>query len=291
MTQTELSYLFPATCSLDNQILLIGPSEFRRLQGITIEKSRLFLLVCQGTLSVSINGKGYELTQGLVDLLDTSSLFIGTCSDALEAWALLPTFEFASASLKNLRPGPMVHPQERLNIPILYFTQRETELMLKQLRQLHAVLADENHYYRREMAELYFRSFNLELGNALYHHLKEPDNAPKYIGRQDFITLNFFKLIHEHAVQEHRLNFYAQSLCISEKHLTRIIKEATGKTPYSFICHELLHHAMALLEDNKLSVGEIADILGFSDQAAFCKFFKKQKMISPMAYRKRTEDN
>lgn len=289
MTQTELSYLFPSTCSLGNLVLLISPSDFPRLKGITIEKSRLFLLVCQGAVSISINGKDYELTQGLVDLLDTSSLFISACSNNLKAWGLLPTFEFASASLKNLRPGPMVHPQERLNIPIINFTQQEIELMQKQLQQLQEVLADTSHYYRHEMAELYFRSFNLELGNALYHHLQEADHAPKYISRQDFITLNFFKLINEYAIREHRLNFYAQSLCISEKHLTRIIKEATGKTPYSFICHEILHHAMALLEDNKYSIGEVADILGFSDQSAFCKFFKKQKMISPMTYRKQTE--
>lgn len=286
MTQTELSLLFPPSCSLGSLLLLVPPSDFSRLKGITIEKSRVFLLVCRGSLSISINGRSYELTQGLVDLLDTSSLFIGTSSNDLEAWALFPTFEFASASLKNLRPGPMVHPQERLNIPISDFTPRETALMQKQLQQLQEVLADPQHYYRREMAELYFRSFNLELGNALYHHLKETDDAPKYISRQDFITLNFFRLIHENAIREHRLYFYAQSLCISEKHLTRIIKEATGKTPYSFICHEIVHHAMALLEDNKLSVGEISDILNFSDQAAFCKFFKKQKMQSPMAYRK-----
>lgn len=290
MTQTELSLLFPPSCSLGNQVLLVSPSDFSRLKGITIEKSRLFLLVCQGSLSITINRKGFELTQGFVDLLDTSSLFIGASSSDLEAWALFPTFEFASASLKNLRPGPMVHPQERLNIPILDFTPHETERMRRQLLLLQEILADPHHYYRREMSELYFRSFNLELGNALYHHLKETDEAPKYISRQDFITLNFFKLINENAIREHRLNFYAQSLCISEKHLTRIIKETTGKTPYSFICHEIVHHAMVLLEENKLSVGEIADMLGFSDQAAFCKFFKKQKMMSPIAYRKRAED-
>lgn len=289
MTQTELSNLFSSTCSLGDWVLLVSPSDFFRLKGITIEKSRLFLLVCQGSLSVTINDKNFELTQGLVDLLDTSTLLVGSCSNDLEAWALFATFEFASASLKNLRPGPMIHPQERLNIPIMDFTEKETTLMQRQLQQLKEILADKNHYYQREMAELYFRSFNLELGNALYRHLKEADDAPKYISRRDFVTLNFFKLVNEHAVREHRLNFYAQTLCISEKHLTRIIKETTGKTPYFFICQEIVHHAMALLEDNKISIGEIADTLNFSDQAAFCKFFKKQKTVSPLAYRRRYE--
>lgn len=287
MTQTEFTRIFPSTCSLDNLVLLVSPSDFFRLQGKTVEKSRLFLLVDTGSLSVTINGKNYELSHGLVDLLETSTLLIGSGSADLQAWALFATFEFASASLKSLRPGPMIHPQERLNIPILGFTPEETGRMRRQLQQLHDILADTRHYYRREMAELHFRGFNLELGNALYRHLKENDEAPKYISRRDFITLNFFKLINEHAVREHHLCFYAGHLCISEKHLTRIIRETTGDTPYSFICHELVHHALELLDDHTISIGQIADTLNFSDQASFCKFFKKQKGLSPMAYRKR----
>lgn len=287
MTQAEFTQILPPSCSVGEELLLVPPSEIFRMRGKLIEKSRLFLLVCSGSLSVVINDKKYELTQGLIDLLETSSLLITSYSDDLQAWALFATFEFASSSLKSLRPGPMTHPQERLNIPILGFTQQETGLIAQQLQLLQHTLADTGHYYRREMAELYFRGFNLELGNTLYHHLKETDPQSKYISRRDFITLNFFKLVAEHAVRQHHLCFYADKLCISEKHLTRIIKETTGKTPYTFICHEIVHHAMELLDDHKISVGQISEQLNFADQASFCKFFKKQKHLSPMAYRKR----
>lgn len=279
--------MLPSTCSLDDGVLLVSPSDFFYLRGKSIEKSRLFLLVCRGTLPITINGKDYELAQGLVDLLDNSTLFIGSGSDDLQAWALLVTFDFASASLKSLRPGPMTYPQERLNIPILDFSTTETDQLSRQLQLLQAILADTRHYYRRELAELYFRSFNLELGNILYHHLKETDTASRYMSRRDFITLNFLKSVTEHAIQEHHLCFYARELCISEKHLTRIIKGTTGQTPYTFICHELVHRAMELLEDPKTTIGQIAELLNFSDQASFCKFFKKQKQLSPMAYRKK----
>lgn len=286
MTQKELSRMLPPTCSLGDGVLLISPSDFFRLQGKTVEKSRLFLLVCRGTLQVSISGQHYELSLGLVDLLETSTLLIGNGSDDLQAWALFATFEFASASLKSLRPGPMTHPQDRLNIPIMDFTPQETDRLALQLQQLQTILADTHHYYRREMSELYFRSFNLELGNALFRHLKEADTDSKYMTRRDFITLNFLKMVSENAVREHHLCFYAQQLCISEKHLTRIIKSTTGRTPYLFICHELVHRAMELLDDHSISVGQIAETLNFADQASFCKFFKKQRQLSPMAYRK-----
>ena len=46
---------------------------------------------------------------------------------------------------------------------------------------------------------------------------------------------------------------------------------------------------MTLLEDDRISIGQIAERLHFSDQASFCKFFKKQKQISPMAYRRQNK--
>ena len=62
-----------------------------------------------------------------------------------------------------------------------------------------------------------------------------------------------------------------------------------GETPHAVICDEITHQAMALLEDDRIPIGQIAEQLHFSDQAAFCKFFKKQKQISPMAYRRQNK--
>ena len=99
------------------------------------------------------------------------------------------------------------------------------------------------------------------------------------------------KLVSKHFAKEHHIEFYADSLCISIKHLTRVIKEMIGKTPHTVICDEITHQAMTLLEDDSISIGEIAETLHLSDQASFCKFFKKQKKISPMAYRRQNKMN
>lgn len=290
MTQKELSRIFHSQYSMDNLVLIIPPPDFYKLTGIFIEQSRMFLLLVHGQAELQINGKRYEIRNNtFIDLIDTSTFQIESCSPDIQAWCLFATFEFASASLKSLRPGPMIHPLKRLNIPIMDFTTEETLLIQQQLTLLQDILANPDHYYRKELAELYFRSFNLEVGNALFNHLQQIDNTSPNISRKDFITLSFLKLIAQHATQEHHIDFYADNLCISTKHLTRIIKDTTGKTPYSFICDEIIHKAMEMLEDDKIPVGQIAEKLRFSDQASFCKFFKKLKHVSPMAFRKRKE--
>ena len=152
---------------------------------------------------------------------------------------------------------------------------------------MKGTLENPKHYYRQELCETYFRSFSLELGNIMFTHEENMDGAPSYISKRDFVTLNFMKLVSRHFMEEHNIDFYAKALCISNKHLTRVVKEMTGKTPHTVICNELIHQAMAMLEDDSAPVAQIAELLHFSDQAAFCKFFKKHKKVSPMAYRRR----
>lgn len=287
MTQEELSLLFPAVYHMENLILLIPPTELYKLEGSIIEGSRIFVLVCAGSIDIELNDFHCEIkAHSFFDIIETTTIKINKTSTDLQAWCLFVTFEFASESLKNLRPGPLTPFLER-HIPIWNLCQKESCLLEQQLSLLQNALSNTKHYYRKELTELYFKSFSLELGNIMFTHKKDTDDLPSYISKRDFITLNFIKLVSRHFAKEHRIGFYAKSLCLSSKHLTRIVKEMTGKTPHAVICDEITHQAMTMLEDDNIPISHIAEELNFSDQAAFCKFFKKQKKISPMAYRRK----
>lgn len=116
---------------------------------------------------------------------------------------------------------------------------------------------------------------------------KNVEQPASYICKQDLIILNFMKLVSTHFAAEHRLDFYANALCISVKHLTRTVRKMTGKTPHTIICDEILGHALHMLDDDSIPISRIAEELHFADQASFCKFFKAQKKKSPMEYRRR----
>lgn len=288
MTQQELFLLFPKNCYRDGLLLLISPDNFHKLEGNSFEETRLFMLVCEGTLELDLNGKPYQMKgPAFLDIMDTVTVRIDKVGPDLRAWCLFVTFEFASESLKNLRPGPINRLMEKLYIPIWNLSQTESDTLEKQLVLLKETLGNLEHFYRQELSETYFRSFSLELGNIMFIHEANMDDAQPYISKSDFITLNFMKLVSKHSMEKHNIGFYADTLCVSTKHLTRIIKAMTGKTPHTFICNELIHQAMTMLEDDRIPVSLIAEKLHFSDQAAFCKFFKKHKKIAPMAYRRR----
>ncbi len=61
-------------------------------------------------------------------------------------------------------------------------------------------------------------------------------------------------------------------------------------TPKQFLTKRKIDKACQLLSDTDLPVGMIAQTLGFDDQMAFSKVFKKHMELSPSAFRQEQRD-
>lgn len=95
----------------------------------------------------------------------------------------------------------------------------------------------------------------------------------------------FVSLVAEHYRAAHDVFFYADKLCITPRYLSQITDKAVGKSPKQIVADYLMSEARSYLETTRLTVQEIADKLGFSSQALFCKFFKHQSGTSPTEFR------
>lgn len=286
MTTNELMPKFPPACYVNYRILIVNPKEFRRLEGYTIDNSKVFIMVCSGTMDITINGEDHHASSGsFFDCIDITTINIKRCDSNLRAWCLMVTFEFARQSLKNIRLVPFEHLNRPMISDLNILPPKATAVIEQQLTLLAAAVANKEHYFHSEQTELFYKSLCLELGNAIMAISKTRNNVSTKLSRKDFATLNFIKLVSKHFMREHSIKFYAQQLNVSPKHLARMVKELTGKTPHNIISDEITHEAMALLEDDSIPVGRISERLGFYDQAAFCKFFKRQIGISPVEYR------
>lgn len=87
--------------------------------------------------------------------------------------------------------------------------------------------------------------------------------------------------------REHRdVGFYAARACLSPKHFSTVVKQETGYTASYWIQHQVVVEAKMLLHiRHDLSVQAVADLLGFDDQASFCRYFKRGTGLSPSQYR------
>lgn len=102
--------------------------------------------------------------------------------------------------------------------------------------------------------------------------------------RREKLTIEFIDLLQIHFRQHHNLNFYAVRLKVSSKHLSETLKKVTGHTAREMINMALIREAKLLLADKDLKIGTISEMLNFSDQFSFSKFFKRMTSLSPMAY-------
>lgn len=85
-----------------------------------------------------------------------------------------------------------------------------------------------------------------------------------------------------------KLQDVAKSFGIHPNYLTRIFHEKYGISPKQYLISLKLKKARRLLTTTELSVSVISSSLGFDDQLAFSKIFKKEFSVSPSEYRKQS---
>ncbi|MFK7697032.1 helix-turn-helix domain-containing protein [Paenibacillus sp. HJGM_3] len=106
-------------------------------------------------------------------------------------------------------------------------------------------------YYAQDSAEDRFASIKLRLMREV----------------QDYIL--------EHYREPIRIGELAELVDRAPNYVTQAFKEVTGMTPITYLHQVRVHSARDLMLNTKLTIGDVADYLGYSDQAHFNRVFKK----------------
>jgi AraC family transcriptional regulator len=72
----------------------------------------------------------------------------------------------------------------------------------------------------------------------------------------------------------------------SEAHFARAFKQTFGSTPHSYLMRRRVEFASHLMRVSDDSLSDIAGACGFTDQAHFCRLFRKCVGQSPAAWRR-----
>ena len=81
------------------------------------------------------------------------------------------------------------------------------------------------------------------------------------------------------------VQYFADTLNISSKYLSSLLKQLTGRTMQQMIHEKLIEKAKEKLSVTRLSVSEIAYQLGFEHPQSFNKLFKSKTNQSPLDFR------
>jgi len=96
----------------------------------------------------------------------------------------------------------------------------------------------------------------------------------------------FISLVSEYHTKERGMGFYANKLCITPKYLSKVVKQASGRSGPEWIDSFVILEAKNLLKYTDRPVKEIVWQLHFPNPSVFNKFFKKHTGLTPSEYRK-----
>lgn len=120
-----------------------------------------------------------------------------------------------------------------------------------------------------------------------YANLKKREIEERKGHRSREIELfeQFMQLVNMHGNREHSLGFYADKMCLTERYLGKMIRNASGMTAKKWIDRATITAAKVMLRHTDKQVSLIAYELQFPNASFFCKFFRRMTGITPGEYR------
>jgi len=96
----------------------------------------------------------------------------------------------------------------------------------------------------------------------------------------------FYELLIANYHKSRDIIFYASKLYLTPKYFAKLIKQATGISASEWIDNYVIMQAKTLLAGySQLTIQQIANQLGFTEQSTFCRYFKTRVGQSPSDFR------
>lgn len=190
--------------------------------------------------------------------------------------------------LEDLKQRILSHDYRKFHLePDTFLTPAQAEHIAKwvELMQITCNLSEEEMPHKREVL--------ISLVVAAYEFLnvcrRPQDSHLLQTQRNTDLFNQFCNLLAQHYRESREVNFYAQKLHLTPKYFSKIIFEAIGVTAGKWIDDFVAIKAKQILASRQgLSVQEVSYMLGFSEEAGFCRFFKRVTGMTPKEYRRKS---
>lgn len=155
------------------------------------------------------------------------------------------------------------------------------EVVVNYAHMVQSALRTDSTKYKHEIITHLTIAYYYGLGTYI-HNI---GNVGSNITRYGEISDRFIELVRENCHNRRDMDFYADALCLSAKHVSLAVRKVTGDNAMKWIERYTVLKAKSLLRTTSLSISEISNSLNFPTPSDFGKYFKKFTGYSPKAYR------
>ena len=241
------------------------------------------MFVNQGTAQVEIDFRLFRIKQGDMLVLATAQFFqcIEATPDLNLSYVTFThdiyhevTLVFDTPFFAFLKEYPCLSVSGEENV-------RHLNHMLHALADIYQ---ERDHTFRLPMFRNLVQNFLMNLYDKVKGQFLNHDIA--HTSQQEELLGKFIVLVFQHSGNRREVQFYADSLSITTRYLSSVVKSLTGNTPKDIIDTRCIQEIKMQLRTTRDSMQEIAFRLDFPDQSFFNRYFKKHTGITPLEYRR-----
>lgn len=240
--------------------------------------------IYKGFCDITVNLEKQRIEKDNIMVVLPSQIFeIIEFSDDFEVKAVFVDSEMiveAGYHIKSQNLIEFLSPQ----YPKIISLDRKTARDIKyNFAKIYSFIFSNNNVFSNELVIHHLSIMMYELGN-FYHH-KVNSSEGHVPNRKEELSKQFILLVGTHFKESREVQFYADKLFVSRKHLTKVVTEVLKKSPKLIISDAVILEAKVLLKNPNFTVSEVANVLNFSDLSIFNKFFKKTTGFSPRNFK------
>lgn len=261
--------------------------------GDTLKKSGMNeMWVChvvEGEAVVSFNMREYTVRRGDAFVVMEGDLFLMVSSGEGLAMEVMV---FRNTLLNVVYPflGPEVN-WSLVDGPLRLFGQMEppyNQMLLLDCESLACMLKHPDKLLDNKLLLAMTAHFLLTYYKAATESRPTEETQSSGGKRSYQLLTQFYALISEQSpVAERNLEYYADRMHITVRHLFKVCKSETGHTPKEILDDFIVGDIQHMLLTTEQTFQQLADRFAFPDQSAFGQYFKRHTGLSLTEFRKK----
>lgn len=242
----------------------------------------------EGSVDCSVNLTDYHLTTGTLLLITPGNIVKITQPKELDQNLRVTLICASTSYITNVGINPskfLIEAVEVLRDPCIHLSEDEAGMLHKYVN-LALDIAKTNPQFAKESIGGLISSVFYQFAGFLANSKRRQDmETPVRTTRQRQMLEQFIKLAINNHAQEHMVGYYADKMCVTPKYLSKIVKEASGRSVPEWLSELLILDAKNMLRHTNMTIKEISACLNFPSQSFFFRFFKNHTGQTPTQYR------
>ncbi|MBP5518686.1 MAG: AraC family transcriptional regulator [Bacteroidales bacterium] len=166
--------------------------------------------------------------------------------------------------------------------PVITLTQEQASLLLEDFHRLRDRMGDRHLQFYQEL----MGSLCLTMMYDIFEVHSQRDATETHTDRTAYIVKQLMAILSTGISRtERKVGYYADRLNVSPKYFSATVKRVTGHSVTSFIDRHTVPIIKNYLDDERLSLTQIADYMNFTSLSYFSRYCTKHLGMSPSQYR------